>query len=219
MQSRFVATTILAVAALVWVVVGGQATGDVHPNPIPCPFTAGVQVITEPFPHVGWQLEVPHDDWVLAVESETVTVPPTCQYAVVVDTRAEMWRFSGQSDVDVYGELRVAPAGGDETILDSGTAHIAGRSEGIGGAKETFTTGSSVVLGPGEYTFRYYASHQHQSGVTVRIYGTTGGGTIPHGWLRLTVFRLFQEGDFDQDGDVDLTDFGQFQEAFTGPNP
>jgi hypothetical protein len=35
----------------------------------------------------------------------------------------------------------------------------------------------------------------------------------------LLVFRSPIQGDFDNDGDVDLGDYGEFSEAFTGPNP
>jgi hypothetical protein len=73
------------------------------------------------------------------------------------------------------------------------------------------TCGHAEVVVPGVYTYRVYVKAAASPGDAVYI--------DEPGWLRLLVFRSPMLGDFDNDGDVDLGDYGEFAEAFTGPNP
>jgi len=53
-------------------------------------------------------------------------------------------------------------------------------------------------------------------------YGVVFVANVPDGqgmYFNRTAFPcVFAPGDFDQDGDVDLNDFGHFQACFNGPN-
>ena len=173
--------------------------------------TGPAKVVLDSVPASLW-LSTPM--FVEVASSGTITIPAGSQSVVSVDARvgANMYLVQDGTATLVV-ELRIIEPPGLERVLDTVKQTVTAPSNvGIDwAAQASVSVGHAMVLEPGTYSFVLHATVDDEWGC--------GGSETESGWLRVLIIDQGVEGDFDIDGDVDLADFGRFQDVFMGPNP